>query len=347
MIRIAVRCPNWVGDTVMATPVLAHLRASYPGAEITAVARPNSRAVLEGNPHVDRVWIADDRRLGNLWRLARRVRRERFDLAILLPNSFRSALPFYLAGVRKRVGYARDRRSVLLTHPVECAEFHIRCHQVEYYMNLLADLGACNVEEAERQLVLHPTDAHRREIDNVLAGQGLSANRFLAAISPGAAYGSSKCWLPDRFARVADFLTEKHGAAVLLVGAPDEAPLCHEIASLCRRPVFDLGPRVSLGGLVALCERLGLFVTNDCGAMHVAAAMRVPLVAIFGPTDPTRTLPYDPDASVVEKIKTCRCEIAPCYKKKCPIDHRCMTAVETADVEAAIERQIQRLRARS
>jgi len=347
MIRIAVRCPNWVGDTIMATPTLAHLRTQYPQAEITAIAQRNCQAILENNPHIDHLWIARDRSLRELARLVGRVRRGKFDLAIMLPNSLRSALLFALAGVPKRIGYGRDGRSFLLTHRVEATAFHFQCHQVEYYLGVLADLPACHIEEAERKLILAPNDEHRRGIKALLEERGLDGNQFLAAVCPGAAYGSSKCWRPERYAQVADWLTENCGATVLLLGAPAEAALCRQIAELCRRPAYDLRSEVSLGGLVALCERLGLMVTNDCGAMHVAAAMRVPLVAIFGATDPRRTSPYDPEAAVVERIAECGCDIAPCYKRICPIDHRCMTAVTVADVESAIERQIQRLRARS
>lgn len=347
MIRIAVRCPNWVGDTIMATPTLALLRSAYPSAEITALARPNARAVLENNPDIDGLWLAEDRGLGNLYRLVRRIQKQRFDLAILLPNSFRSALPFALAGVAKRVGYGMDARALLLTDPVEASVFHAQCHQVEYYINVLADLEGCDIDEAERQLRLSPTDEARGEISELLESRGLGQNRFLAAISPGAAFGSSKCWLPERFAQVADILREKYDASVVLLGAPNEASLCREIADLCQGPIHDLGSDVSLPGLVALCERLGLMITNDCGAMHVASAMRTPLVAIFGPTDPRRTRPFDPEASVVEDIAGCGCDIAPCYKKVCPIDHLCMKALTVADVEQAIEHQIQRLRSRS
>ncbi|OPZ12569.1 MAG: ADP-heptose--LPS heptosyltransferase 2 [candidate division BRC1 bacterium ADurb.BinA364] len=342
MIKIAVRCPNWVGDTIMATPVLALLRDSFTGARITAIGRPSARAVLENNPHIDSLWIVRDKSLGDMLKLVSRIRRERFDLAALLPNSFRSALEFALGRTPKRIGYAMDRRSLLLTNPVEVTEFHCQCHQVEYYMNVLADLDACNVEQAERRLILRPTEEARREIGDLLRREGIHENRPIAAISPGAAFGSSKCWLPERFAQIADYLGQRYLAQTLIVGAPDEEPLCREIAQLARQPVFAIGSKVSLGGLIALCEKLDMMVTNDCGAMHVAAAMRVPLVAIFGPTDPRRTRPYDPEASVVEDIKGCGCEIAPCYKKICPIDHRCMKAVSVPDVEEAIERQMRR-----
>jgi heptosyltransferase-2 len=134
---------------------------------------------------------------------------------------------------------------------------------------------------------------------------------------------------------------------VLLLGAPAEVPLCREIASLCEEPVHNLEADVSLGGLIALCEKLSLMVTNDCGAMHVAAAMRVPLAAIFGSTDPKRTSPYDPEAIVVDDIAGCGCELAPCYKKVCPTNRECMTAVTVPDVEAAIDLQFQRLRERT
>ncbi len=353
MIRIVVRCPNWVGDTILATPALSILRRSYPGAEITAIGRPNCKEVLENNPDIDALWIVQDKGIGNFFRLVRRIRKEKFDLAILLPNSFHAALAFALAGVPKRIGYAMDGRSFLLTHPVDANIFHLKCHMVEYYIGILEDLESCNVEEAERRLVLTPRDEGRQEIESVLEKHGLNKNQFIAAISPGAAAGAAKCWMPDRFAQVADILAEEHGAKVVLVGAPAERSLCDEIAGQCKISPDVLCGEMTLGAMIALCERIGLMVTNDCGAMHLAAAMKTPLVAIYGPTHLKRTAPYDPEASIVERIADCGCNLAPCfekapqYKGKCPTQKECMAAVTVEDVAGAIEKQIQRLRARS
>lgn len=342
MERIAVRCPNWVGDTVMATPVFASLREYLPNVSITAIGRRNARAVLENNPHVDDLWTVDDHGAANLAGLSSRIRKARFDAALMLPGSFRSVLPFALGRVKRRIGYSRDSRALLLTDPVKLTPFHEQCHQVAFYLGLLASLGIQRIDDRLKQLVLKPSDESRQAINRLLEQKGLNRNQFLAAISPGAAYGSAKCWLPERFAQMADLLTKKYDATVLLLGAPAEAKLCREISDLCTQPIHDLSNDVDLPGLIALCERLGLFLTNDCGSMHIAAAMRTPLVAVFGPTDPRRTAPYDPNAVVVEEIRTCNCKIAPCYKRVCPIDHRCMTAVTVADVEAGIERQIER-----
>ncbi len=347
MERIAVRCPNWVGDTVMATPVFAALREYLSDVEITAIGRRNSRAVLENNPHIDNLWIADDHGLGSILSLSNRIRAERFDAAILLPGSFRSVLPFFLGGAKRRIGYARDNRGMMLTNPVKLTPYHEQCHQVVFYLDLLMELGIEAVDDRLKRLLIVPGSDARQQVETVLQKRGLNRNQLLVSISPGAAYGSAKCYLPERFAQLADRLTKKYDATVILLGAPSEAPLCKEIADLCTVPVHDLSQDIDLPCLIALCERLGLFITNDCGSMHIAAAMRTPLVAIFGPTDPKRTAPYDPEASIVEAIHTCGCDIAPCYKRVCPIDHRCMKAVEVSDVEEAIEMQIDRLRKRA
>jgi heptosyltransferase-2 len=346
--RIAVRCPNWVGDTILATPALAALRCGFPNARITAIARPSGRAILEGNPDIDDLWIVRDSGARDLLALAGRVRRERFDLALLLPPSIRAALPFALGGVPERIGHSAAGRALLLTRRVARPPAAARRHQADEYLDLLAGFESCRTEGPRPRLALRASADGRREIRAVLANRGLDAggapdgDRLLAAISPGAAYGSSKCWLPERYALVADRIAAEHGAAVLLVGAPAEAPLCRAIAALCRQPVHDLSAEVSLAGLIALCERLSLMVTNDCGAMHVAAAMRTPLVAIFGPTDPRRSSPCDPDAALLEDIDGCGCDLAPCYRRTCPIDHRCMTAITVAQVMDAVERQIRR-----
>lgn len=343
--RIAVRCPNWVGDTVMATPVLACLRDAFPSAEITAVGRRSSRAILERNPHIDNLWTIQDHGLMNLVTLSQQIRKASFDAVILLPNSVRSALPFALAGVQQRIGYARSGRSLLLTNPVPLTAYHARCHQVAYYLDLLTELGIEAVDDSLKHLVLLPTEQARQSIAALLQQRNLE-NKFLVAIVPGAAYGSAKCWLPERYAQLADELVERYQAEVLLVGSPSEIPLCNEVETLCTKAIHNFGAEVDLPGLIALCERVNVFVTNDSGSMHIAAAMGTPLVAIFGATDPGISSPFSENARIIEDIKGCGCKIAPCYQRICPTDHECMKAVTVPDVLAGIESHIERARNR-
>ncbi len=341
--KIAVRCPNWVGDTVMATPVLTCLRDAFPRAEITALCRKSSRAILETNPHIDDLWTIDDHGFGNMLSLSHHIRESRFDAAILLPNSIRSALPFALAGVKQRIGFARHGRSFLLTHPVALTPYHAKCHQVTYYLDLLTELGIEGVDDSLQRLVLHPTDEAKQQIDELLKKKDLE-NKLLVAISPGAAFGSAKCWLPERYAELAAEVKLRYQAEVLLLGSPAEVPLCNEIESLCPVPIYNMCKDVSLAGLIAICERVAIFVANDSGAMHIAAAMGTPLIAIFGATDPSISAPHSENARVLEAIDTCGCNLAPCYKRLCPTDHACMKAVTVPDAVEAVEWHLARAR---
>jgi len=341
MIKILVKMVNWVGDTILTTPTLRALRKGFPGAEICVAARPWVAGVLENNPDIDRLIVADEKQSAlAYWRLVSKLRGEKFDLGISLPNSFSAAFLLWAAGVTKRVGYARDGRSFLLTHPVKVEPEILKVHQVEYYLNLLG--GLCDVKGAERELVLQVSDEDRREVDELLEERGLSRNRLLVGMAPGATYGSAKRWYPDRFAKVADYLADTYQAEIIVVGSAKESEIAGEVQRNSRVELRDLTGRIGLRQMAAFMERLALFVCNDSGAMHIAAALDVPLVAIFGSTDWVTTAPRSKEAVIVRKEIEC----APCLQRECPLKHHhCMDWVSVADVLEAADQQLERQRA--
>ncbi len=331
--RILVRSTNWIGDAVMTTPALAALRAHYPQAEIVLLANPLVAELFQFHPSIDRVIIYDrkgyHRGFSGLWRIARELRANRFDAAILLQNAIEAALIAVLALIRKRAGYTTDGRRLLLNYPVPVTDEDKRCHHTDYYLGLLAQLG---ITGGNGHLCLACSHAEQQWAQSVLP------DGDVIAINPGAAYGSAKRWLPERFAEVGDALSERYGATILLTGGPGEIEIGRDIAAAMRcQPVNMIG-KTSVREMMALLSHSRLLVTNDSGPMHVAAAFSVPIVAVFGPTDHTTTSPAAENVKIVRKPVDC----APCLLRQCPTDHRCMTAITAADVVAAVTQLLDR-----
>lgn len=321
---ILVRAPNWLGDAVMCTPALSLLRERFPHARITVAARGGLADVFEANPDVDgRVSLPE----GAPWRVARALRGD-WSMAVLFTNSLRSALEMALAGARAW-GYAGELRRPLLGGCVPRPE-EGPLHQVEYYRGLVAALpGGRTVEPGPPRLRWVVTAREAAEARAMLAGASGAAG--LVAVCPSAAFGPAKMWPMERFREAIERLGAA-GLGVVLVGAPSDAGA---VAGLARiEGVVDLVGRTSLRQLGAVLSLCDAFVGNDSGAMHVAAAVGTPVVAIFGSTDPRKTGPLADSAAVLWKRVSC----SPCHRRRCPSgSYRCLRAVETREVvEAAL-----------
>ncbi len=332
--RILVREVNWVGDAVLTLPALEALAGRYPEAEIALLARPWVRGLFAGHPAVDRVieYRSEDAHRGfrGRWRLSRELQEGRFDLAVLFPNSLDAALIPWLARIPRRVGYATDGRRWLLTHPVRNGSVAPGRHQVERYLAIVRALGG----DGAASLRLPVSAEARRRSGELLREQGIAAAGLLVALNPGSVYGNAKRWPADRFAAVADGLVESRGGTILLIGSEGERPVLDQVAAHMRRPAVNLGGGTDLLTLVGLLERVRLLISNDTGAMHVAAAVGTPVLAVFGPTDAVATGPLGRGARVVRMPVPC----SPCLLRECPIDHRCMTGVKVEEVlRAAME----------
>jgi len=324
MQRVLVRCPNWLGDTVMAIPTLRALRAAWPAAELWCLG-PWVPPLLEAEPGIDHRLAVP--RGGSARRaLVRQLRRASLDLALLLPNSFGSALLAWRAGARARVGYAGDGRSCLLTHRVPPPPD--RVHQVAAYLALLAPLG---LRPAVTPPTLTVAPPRRAEARRLLATLEAEPGRRVVGIQLGAALGPSKLWPPDRVAALATGLGQE-GVTVLLLGGPDAAPLLTAVERAMPGPVRSVVGRDHPALLPALLAELAVLVTSDSGPAHVAAAVGTPAVVLFGPTDPRLGAPLGSGHAVFWARPPC----APCYRPRCPIDHRCMTGIAVAEVLDAV-----------
>jgi len=336
--RIVVRAPNWIGDAVMCEPALSALRTLFPQAELTLLAKPAIAELFTGHPAVNHVLVYEDRGrhagLAGKWRLARTLRRLRFDLAVLFQNAFEAALLAFLAGIPLRYGYATDGRRLLLSNPVPRPGRAALPHQVQYYLDMLRPMGWERSAGLPR-LVLSLEE--QQAMANRLAESGIGGSDLLIGLNPGSTYGGAKRWLPERFADTADRLAAQYGAKVLIVGARGEEALGCSIAGRIKSTTVVLSGRTSVRELMAAVKRCSVFVTNDTGPMHIAAAFGVPLVAVFGPTDWRATAPVGTKHALVRQPVDC----APCLLRECPIDHRCMTRVTVDEVYLAAKHQLE------
>ncbi len=338
--RVCVRAPNWVGDVVMATPAFRAVRRHFPSAHVTLVVRRPLEPVVRGAPWFDEVMAygpsagAD---FSEFMHCAGRLRGGGFDLGLVLPQSFSAALMFRMGGVKRRVGYARDVRSFLLTdalpRPAEDGGFR-PTYMVDYYLALCEALGMpCRRRDME--LPIGPEDCARA--DDILAARGIGSNEQLFLLHPGAGFGPSKRWPTTRFSRVADMLSEEHGARVAVVAGPAERRAVDDMVRAAEAPLVDLSDcGIDLHLLKRVVARSSLLVTTDSGPRHYGVALGVPTVCIMGPTHPGYSTSDRPHDSVVRLDVDC----GPCQEKECAADHRCMTDITAEMVVDACGRAL-------
>jgi heptosyltransferase-2 len=267
--------------------------------------------------------------------LGRSIRKERFDFALLLPNSLSSALIAWLGGIRNRFGYATDGRGWLLTQKVKDRRKEPGLHQVDYYIGLVRGLADVRVDYIPH-LRLKPEV--RDKGLTLLKALNIEQNELLIAVHPGAAYGETKRWFPERYASVIERL-QKPGRRFLLLGGSGEEFLAERISHSMKHPPINLVGKTTLAAALAVVDRCGVFLSGDSGLMHVAAALGIPQVALFGSTDPQKTAPLN-DKAVVIHPKTVPC--TPCFKRSCSADLECMKAITVDEVHAAIEKLLGR-----
>jgi heptosyltransferase II len=265
--------------------------------------------------------------------LVRELRAKNFDVALLLQNAFDAAWLAWRAGIPQRIGYARDVRSLLLTRAVAVpGPGEIPPHEKFYYLELLRRIGWLEALPDEPLIALEVTDEQRRRANETFLALGVRPGTLRVALGAGASYGSAKCWLPERFAAVASQLQSEQDATIILFGTAAEASVSAAIAASMPRKPIDLTGKTTIAELPALLSQCNLFLGNDSGAMHVAAAVGLPVVAIFGPTDPLGTAPVTPRRTIVQQKPYC----SPCFLRRCPTDHRCMKAISAEMVHRAV-----------
>jgi heptosyltransferase-2 len=336
--KIMIRATNWVGDAIMALPALRAVRQRHSDAHISIVARPYVADIYRDQQICDDLIPYDPNGDHRGWsgreKLAADLRARKFDVALLLQNAFDAAWLAWRAQIPQRIGYARDARSFLLTKAIPVPKpGEIPPHEKFYYLELLRRAGWLDQLPDEPHIMLHVSDASRQRASQTLLEAGARPHARRIAVGAGASFGSAKCWPPDRFAKALNALLSHTDSDVILFGTPNELPVSAAIAAELQRAPINLTGKTSIADLPALLSQCHLFLGNDSGAMHVAAAVGLPVVAVFGPTDPIGTAPVTPRLTIVQQKPYC----SPCFLRRCPTDHRCMTAVTPAMVESGLQ----------
>jgi len=339
--KIIVRMPNWLGDAVMATPILADLRRHFPKAKITAMCQSNVAPLLREDPNIDELysykrpsgWIPHSEQHQEI---IQELQRGEYDLGILLTNSFSSAWWFWLGNVHHRIGFSGNLRNLFLDKPVPIPKEIKTQHLVTTYKMLLSPLGI-SVSETAPKLYVSNEEHQAARVLLIKLGIDLK-NHVIVGINPGAAYGSAKCWLPDRFHEVTKQLLERPNVYVVYFGDQSGAPLVNDICKDLPERVINLAGKTNIRELMALIQCCSLLLTNDSGPMHMASALGVPILALFGSTSDVKTGPYA-KAHVLHKHVSC----SPCYKRVCPIDFRCMKEITVDEVYKELVQMIQHI----
>jgi heptosyltransferase II len=338
--RVVVRVPNWLGDAVMSLGGLRAIRQIVSSEHLTVLARPSVADVFREAGIADEVLALARGSWRDAVTAARRLRAGRFDAAILFQNAFEAALVARLAGIGRVVGYPTDGRRLLLSDPIPRDPAHRREHQSRYYMHIAAGF-ARTIAATERIDVEHPDsslaaspETRARGLE-MLAGTGVAPGSAIAVLNAGATNSRAKQWSADRFAAVGDALVERSGGMVVLIGAPGDVDASKRVVDAmkrCDRAVVLAG-KTSVAELIGVLSQAWVVVSNDTGPAHVSAALGIPTVTIFGPTEEFATHPVGPFARTVRRPVEC----SPCMLRDCPIDHRCMTGVSVDDVLGATD----------
>jgi heptosyltransferase-2 len=336
MNKILIRGTNWIGDAVMTLPAVASIRATYPKAHIAMLVKPWVADIYKLFSDLDEIIIYENKfdNPAGVFRLAQKLKGEKFDLAILLQNAIEAAIIALSARIPLRAGFDSDARGLLLTHRIRRTEEIKKIHQTDYYLEMVKALGCVS---ANREIHME-TKINILEAGNVLRKfLPEETKKTIIGIAPGATYGPAKKWFPDRFAATADSLSEKFSAQVIIMGGRDDGETAQEIQKLARAKLINLAGKTTLREAIYLISQCSLFISNDSGLMHIAGALNIPTIAIFGSTNPVTTAPAGNKSIIVRKEVPC----SPCLKKTCTTDFRCMKMISVEDVLQVAENLIQ------
>ena len=329
--NLVVRAPNWVGDAVMSVPALRGLRSLVPTANITLVSKPGTADVFLEAGFIDEVLIYDRSQLTSTLKQIRKWRRRSFDLAVLFQNAFEAAAISFLAGVPRRIGYATERRSALLTDPLSVPAWKNERHESFYYLNIVTELqrliGGGSTEPISPNFALEVSDERKRKALELLREKGWRTGVPLVVLCPGSINSRAKRWPAERYAGLSDRLIE-WGAGVALIGSPAELDVSRSVSEIAAHQPIVLTGNTTAAEAIAIISAADVLITNDTGPAHIGAAVNTPTLAIFGPTNPLTTYPFSQGAEIIRHPPDC----APCMLRDCPIDHRCMTAITVDEV---------------
>lgn len=335
--KILILLPNWIGDAVLSLPAIYRIRGGFPSAHISVIGLPHITALFKEYPFIDDIIVYPDKsQKAGLLPAVREIRKYGFDLSILFPNSLRSAIIARLAGIPLRCGYNRDGRGLLLNIPVKLSEDIKKVHQSEYYLNIASALE-CNPNITSSKLFLSKKEEQNAE--DFLKKNNITPENLIIGINPGAAFGSSKRWYPERYGSVARTLINNYNGRIIVFGSQKETDIAKEITNIAKLPILNMAGKTSVRELMALIARCRLIITNDSGPMHIAAALGIPVTAIFGSTDPELSGPLGEGHVVIRKDVSC----SPCFLRTCPTDLKCMDIVSVDDVLKGVAKLLQKI----
>lgn len=331
--KIFARGTNWVGDAVMQIPALQELRRLFPSAHIALYTRSWARGIFADADFLDEIitFEKSESKVRDAFAQAKIIRKENFDLAVLFPNSFESALVAKLAGILKRFGYAKDGRSFLLTDAVQLPEWKNQKHEAFYYLNLVAEIegeffGTTTTLNVEPQINLKVSDERKHAAREFLESRNIDLSKKIVALGVGSTNSRAKRWQAENYAKLNDRLQTEIGANVVLVGAKDELDVSREVYEKSLNKPTILTGETDLAQATAILSVVDLLVSNDMGLAHVAPAVGTKTLVIFGPTNELTTQPIG--SEIIRKQVEC----SPCMLRDCPIDHRCMTRISPDEV---------------
>jgi heptosyltransferase-2 len=310
--NILIRGTNWIGDAILTLPAMASIRATYPHAHIAVLVKSWVADIYKLFSDVNEIIIYENKydTPAGVFRLASQLKKRNFDAAILLQNAIEAAIIAFVARIPLRAGYDSDARGLLLTHSVKRTKEIRKVHQIDYYLEMVKALGCVSVD-SEMRLEARINLQNAR---NIVQKYIPDTNKAIIGIAPGATYGPAKRWLPERFAAVADKLSDSFPMQGIVLGG-------------------KLAGKTNLREAIHLISQCHLFISNDSGLMHIAGALNIPTVAIFGSTNPITTSPTGNRTTIVHQNIDC----SPCLEETCPTDFSCMKLISVEDVFAAAQ----------
>ena len=331
--KIVVRGTNWVGDAVMTIPALRELRRIFPDAKIALHTRSWAQGIFEDADFLDEIIIFDktNSKVKDAVSQAKELKIHNFDLAVLFPNSFESALVAKLAGIPRRFGFAKEARGLLLTDAVEIPGWKNSKHELFYYLELVSEIenayfGTKTVSQNNIQTDLQVSGARRAGAQKILGENGVDLSKKTFALGVGSTNSLAKRWQAESYAALNDKLQTELNANVIIVGAKDELDVAETVFAKSEKKPIILTGKTSLSEAVAVLAEIDLLVSNDMGLAHIAPAVGTKTLVIFGPTNELTTQPIG--SEIIRKLPEC----APCMLRDCPIDHRCMTQISAQEV---------------
>jgi heptosyltransferase-2 len=339
--KILIRGVNWIGDAVLTLPAIKAIRRFHHKSHISLLVKPWVAELFTHNTDIDEIIRYDDefKGLAGKFKLARLLRRKNFDKAILLQNAFDAAFITWLSGIPERLGYKTDGRGLFLTRAINIDRAVLQKHQVSYYLNMLNSAG---IETPDSHPYIHITAEERKKAQDAIISGFSEKHSPIIGINPGAVYGPAKRWPVEKFAELIKIIFDKLDGKCIIFGSKAETGIADEINSEITKQgiantdsrILTLTGKTSLRELAALIAECDVFVTNDSGPMHMASALYVPVVAIFGSTNPVTTGPFGDRHKIITKTMPC----SPCMERECPEGHvRCMEEVSADEVFEAVE----------